>query len=310
MADPPIVSIIVVNWNTADLLSDCLASVRDVVGLPHEVLVADNASTDHSVAVVRERFPEVKLLPQDSNLGYARANNAALEHARGEYLLLLNPDARILPGAVESLVAFLQDHPRAGIAGPPLQHPDGRHQASVGLFPTLRTELLRQTMLHRILPGRLRREAARRDTRRVEWVTGAALCITRGCFEAIGPLDANIFLFYEDTDWCRRASLAGFEVWFVDGPGVRHVKAAASGRHARARTLLASLESTVYYFEKHHPRPVRPALRTIAFLGASLRSIRAALLWTMGRDRADQRERLRAYAAMLAWAVRGGEVRR
>jgi len=308
-APRPAVSIVIVNWNTADLLTACLDSVRASVSLPHEVLVVDNASTDRSVETVRERFPEVRLFPQVENLGYPRGNNVALEQARGEQVLLLNPDTVVRAGAVEALVGFLAETPGAGIVGPPLFNPDGSPQESALLSPTLGTELLRQTMLHRILPSRHRREVRRRDTREVDAVTGAALCIRRTCLEAIGPLDERIFMFYEDMDWCLRARRAGWEVWYAEGPGIDHVKAAASARHARARTLLDSQRSTVYFFRKHHGAGSVAALRGIAFIGSLLRGARAAVLWLAGRDRADQRERLRAYGEMLRWSLLGGELR-
>lgn len=307
MPEPPDVSIIIVSWNTADLLAACLRSLRDV-DVSAEILVVDNGSTDGSVERVRREFPDVRLIAQAANTGFARANNAGLAAARGRFLLLLNPDTELRRGALRSLVDGMRREPRVGIAGPPLWNPDGSPQPSVQTFPTLGSELLRQTMLHRALPGRLRREARRRDTRAVEVVSGAALCIRRECLESIGPLDEGIFMFYEDTDWCYRAHESGWEIRFVDGPGVVHHKGAASGGASRTRTLLASHRGMLHYFRKHHgPRAV-PALRAITLLGVSMRALRAGALLLLGGDRADQRARLSAYGALARWAVRGGEV--
>ena len=307
MSAPPTISIVIVNWNTADLLLACLASIRQGVQLPHEILVVDNASEDGSVERASAAFPEVRILAQSSNLGFARANNVALVEAAGRLVLLLNPDTELRPGALEALVTHLDTHPRAGIAGPPLWNPDGSAQPSVQTFPTLASEFLRQTMLYRIVPGRMAREAQRRDSRPVDVVSGAALCIRRECLEVIGLLDQDIFMFYEDTDWCRRAKDAGWEIWFVDGPGVVHHKGAASGGPARTRTLLDSHRGMLRYFRKHHGPGVVPALRVIAFLGATLRSARSLLLLTLGRNPPDQRARLAAYRGLLRWALLGGE---
>ncbi|MFN8177964.1 MAG: glycosyltransferase family 2 protein [bacterium] len=308
MSAPPTVSIIIVNWNTADLLAGCLRSVAGSTSAPSETIVVDNASTDGSGERVRREFPWVRLLPQTENLGFARGSNVGLAAASAPWLLLLNPDTVLRARAVDALVSFLARTPAAGIAGPPLWNPDGSPQPSVQPFPTLGSELLRQTMLHRVLPGRFGQEARRRETRRVDVVTGAALCIRRECYAAIGPLDEGIFMFYEDTDWCRRASDLGWEIWYVDGPGVVHAKGGASVGAAFTRSLLDSLRGTVHYFRKHGGASKVGWLRAIALLGASLRSVRALLLLAVGRRRVEQRARLTAYARMIRWAVAGGEL--
>jgi GT2 family glycosyltransferase len=303
----PTVSIIVVNWNCEDLLARCLQSIADHVSLRVETIVVDNASSDDSVSVVRARFPAVRLIALPENVGFSRANNVAIEVARGDHVLLLNPDTELRRGCVESLVAFLEERPRVGLVGPPLFDPDGSRQDSVLEFPTLGREFLRQTMLHRLVPGRAARTRPE-GSRRVEALTGAALCVRRACLEAIGPLDPRLFMFYEDVDWCRRATDAGFEVWFAAGPGAMHVKSAASGRLALARTLVESLRSTIAYFRKHRGARSVAGLRAVALAGAATRSVRAAVLWSVGRDRAEQRDRLGAYGRIARWALRGGEL--
>jgi GT2 family glycosyltransferase len=308
MSAAPVVSIIIVNWNTADLLATCLASITRGTEIAHEILVVDNASTDDSCRRVTDGFPQVRLLPQSANLGFARANNLGLAAAQGRFLLLLNPDTELRVGAVEALVDFLSEHSRVGIAGPPLWNPDGTPQPSVHLFPTLHTEWLRQTMLYRVVPSRVGRAADRRDTRRVEVVTGAALCIRRECHERIGPLDEAIFMFYEDVDWCRRAHDAGWEIWYVDGPGVMHHQGGSRVGPAFTRSLLDSLRGTIHYFRKHEGEDSVQWLRVIGLLGAVSRSLRAVALFVVRRDPANQKARLSAYARMIRWAVAGGEL--
>lgn len=296
-------SIIIVNWNTADLLLACLRSIVEHVTLDYELIVVDNASADDSVARARVQFPQARLLPQSENLGFSRGNNAGLSIAQGEYLLLLNPDTEVCPGALEALVAFMESHEQAGMAGPTLWNPDDSLQPSTAPLPTLWIEFLRQTMLFRLFPTTEMRAARRNETRRVVNITGAALCIRRACLAQIGPLDERIFMFYEDTDWCKRAGDAGWELWFVACPGIMHVKAAASSRFARARTLLDSQRSTVYYFRKHEGETAVCWLRLITLCGAAVRGLRALLNWLLGRNRVDQAARLRAYGRMLVWAL-------
>ncbi len=297
-------SIIILNWNTSDLLARCLASLQDAT-MPHEIIVVDNGSDDGSADRVRADFPGVHLIALAENVGFSRGNNAGLARATGDFLLLLNPDTEVRPGTLASLIAFMETHPHCGIAGPTLWHPDGRHQPSAMPFPSLITELWRQTMLYRLLPFPAQSRMARNRTQLVDAVTGAALCIRRACFEGIGPLDPAIFMFYEDMDWCLRAWRAGWEVWHVQSEGILHVKAASSSRFARTRTLIDSQRSAIYFFQKHHgPWGVR-GLRLVTLIGAGVRWLRAALEWLAGHERDDRRRRLDAYARIGWWAVTG-----
>ncbi|MBZ0269335.1 glycosyltransferase family 2 protein [bacterium] len=301
----PDISILVVSWNTSALLSRCLESVRSAVRLSHEVIVVDNASDDDSVALVRERHPEVRLIALEENVGFSRGNNRAMEGATGRYLLLLNPDTEVRPGALEDLVGFLDRNPDVGIAGPTLWNPDGTHQPSTRPFPTLRNEFLRATMLWRLFPTAALRRARRNEEDRPDEVSGAALCIRRECLERIGPMDEGNFMYYEDTDWCRRARSAGWEVAYRPGPGIVHVRWGASRGAARARTIVTSQRSAERYFRKHHGDASIAGLRLVALLGGSVRLVRAAVEWLVGIERADRAARMSAYRSILAWAAFG-----
>jgi GT2 family glycosyltransferase len=297
-------SIIIVNWNTADLLTNCLQSIQNNVSIPNEVLVVDNGSSDLSVQQVRKLFPVYQLIELGENLGFAAANNLALSKTQGDFILLLNPDTEILFGTLETLIVFMVEQQKVGIVGPTLWYPDGKFQPSTGSFPTLQTEFLRQTMLNGLYLAMKSSGNNQNKLRRVDMVTGAALLIRRQCYSQIGPLDANIFMFYEDTDWCRRAFIKGWETWYVPCKGVIHHKAAAS-RSVRTRTLLDSLRGTIYYFEKHHGSHTILFLRAIALCGALARSARAAILWLFGSNRHDQCQRLLAYQKMIFWSLLG-----
>ncbi len=294
----PILSIIILNWNTADLLRACLQSIPPSPS--YEIIVVDNHSSDGSVEMVRAEFPQVALLAQAENLGFSRGNNVGLEVANGRYLLLLNPDTEIKPGALERIIQFMDEHEEAAIVGPTVRNPDGSLQPSTSPLPSLRREFLRQTMLFRLLPA-----SHDNKLRQVESVSGAALFIRKAWVERIGPLDPHIFMFYEDSDWCQRTLAAGGQIWFVPCAGIMHHKSAASSRFARTRTLIASQRGAVYYFRKHRGAGAIFVLRLITLVGMLARSARAALNWLLGRNRSDQRARLRAYGQILRWAFTG-----
>ena len=308
MDNTPLLSIIILNWNTADLLRNCLNSIINQSYDAYEIIVIDNASADDSVVMVQAEFPQVTLIAQAENVGFSRGNNVGMERANGRFFLLLNPDTEVRDGTLQSLIHFMEAHPQAGMIGPTVWNPDSSLQPSTSPLPTLWIEFLRQTMLYRLFPTKQQKAAAANEQRQVENITGAALCIRRACYMEIGGLDPHIFMFYEDTDWCKRAVSTKWELWFVPCAGVMHVKAAASSRFARTRTLLDSQRSVIYYFRKHYGEPAIKWLRLITLCGGLTRSLRAILLSAVGRNRPDQHARLKAYKQMMRWAITGKEV--
>ncbi len=263
-------SVIVVNWNTRDLLSDCLRSVYDTVhDLTFEVFVVDNASTDGSAAMVREQFPEVRLIENAENVGFARANNQAITQATGAYLLLLNPDAVVEPGAMAQLVGFLQARPDYGIAGAQLLNADGTEQDSWGRFPGLRTEL---PLLSRLYRQPQRRTVATKappsiDYLDVPWASGACLLLSRAVIAEIGAFDEAFWLYTEETDLCRRAREAGYRVALVTSARVWHFRRAAS-RQRMVVSMLWFYQSRVRFVAKHQGRLSAWWVKTILRLKA------------------------------------------
>ncbi len=246
-------SIIVVNWNTRDLLADCLRSVYDTVrDLSFEVFVVDNASSDGSAVMVRERFPMVRLIENPDNAGFARANNQALAEACGEYLLLLNPDTVAMPGALHRLVSFLKAMPEYGIVGAQLLNADGSLQESWGRYPGVLTEL---PLLNRF-PARGRRGCLLPDAGlalrylEVPWVSGAALVLRREVFDALGGLDEAFWLYTEETDYCYRAYRAGHKVASLCDAQIIHLRRRASGQRM-VSSMLWFYQSKVRFVAKH-----------------------------------------------------------
>ncbi len=210
-------SISIISWNTRDLLDACLASVYETTsGIEFEVIVVDNASSDDSAEMVRSNYPQVRLIENTGNVGFARANNQAYSVCTGRCFLLLNPDTVVFGDALRKLVSFLDNHDRAGAVGPLVQNADGSLQHSWARFPTLWSEATGR--LDRRIQG-VRRiptvtdEVRALDPFHADWIGGCCLMIKRKAIEEIGLLDESLFMYSEETDWCLRLHKAGWGVW-------------------------------------------------------------------------------------------------
>lgn len=269
-------SVVIVNWNTRDLLADCLRSVYDAVeNLSFEVFVVDNASTDGSAAMVRERFLDARLIENAENVGFARANNQAIAQATGEYVLLLNPDTVVLGDAILQLAAFLDQCRDYGVAGAQLLNADGTEQDSWGWYPDLRAEI---PLLYRLRAHPRARSTSVESVGMltvldVPWVSGACLMFRRRIYEEIGGLDEAFWLYTEETDWCYRARRAGHGVALVTSAKVRHLRRAAS-RQRMVVSMLWYYQSRVRFVAKHHGRLA--AMMTKALLRAKVEHWRRA----------------------------------
>jgi GT2 family glycosyltransferase len=262
----PDLSIVIVNWNTRDLLRQCLASLASAVGdLDYEVLVMDNDSVDGSLDMVTSGFPGVAAENTGGNLGFARANNLALPRTRGRHVLLLNPDTICPAGSLAALVAAAARHPGCGAVGPMLTEADGSPTISSGQFPRPRFHWLRPLS---VLPLDRRWRTYASFTyvpehgdpdRLVDYVAGACMLIPRDSLEAVGLLDEQFFLYFEETDWCLRAWRLERPIVLVPSVAVVHLE----GRAAElvSRFSLAQLQQSYRQFllKNHGPRAVMHA---------------------------------------------------
>jgi GT2 family glycosyltransferase len=245
-------SVIIVNWNTRDLLCQCLDSLtRKVVGIEMEILVVDNGSSDGSVPAVRKRFPGVRLIENRVNMGFARANNQAISLSSGDYLLLLNPDTQVKDEAIERMLSFMNAHAKAGLAGAQLVNADGSKQNSFANFPSLATELLNKSLLRWLFsekfPGK---ETDYLGPVEVDSVIGACMMVRRRAVEQVGFLDEKFFLFLEETDWCYRMKKADWKIYHIPRAEILHFQ----GKSAEAEKGKARIEyyrSRYYYFRKN-----------------------------------------------------------
>jgi GT2 family glycosyltransferase len=245
-------SIIIINWNTKDLLIQCLTSTPQMIqGFKIEILVVDNGSQDGSGSEVKKRFPFVRLIENDQNLGFARAVNQGLQKASGRYVLLLNPDTRVKNGAIERLMSFMDAHPKAGISGAQLLNSNGSKQNSIANFPSLATELLNKSLLRWLSPGKFPgKEKDYPEPIEVDSVIGACMMVRREALDQVGLLDEDYFLFLEETDWCYRMKRAGWKIYYVPDAEVYHFQG-KSAEKEKKRARVEYFRSRYHFFKKN-----------------------------------------------------------
>jgi GT2 family glycosyltransferase len=278
------------------VLADAAASLLGI-----EVIVVDNGSEDGTVAAIAAEFPEVRLIAGAENVGFARGNNLGLAAGRGRYLLLLNSDTEVEPGAAAALIGFMDAHSEAGACGPMLLNADGSLQPSGRALPSLWSVIVGMTKLYRLWKRDLYAERGRdySQTRRVGEVSGAALVVRRAAYERVGGLDPNLFAFYEDVDWCKRIGKAGYAIYYVPAARVKH-HWRGSSRRVPEVVYRAGQDSLRYYFAKHHGPAARRAI-TVLLVAKELVLIGASLARGDGAGR-------RFHRRMLKNAIRRLEV--
>ena len=275
MADPdlPEVSVIIINWNSKDRLRACLGSLAANLGdIRHEVIVVDNASSDGTSAMVKELFPAARLLENTGNKGFAAANNQGIALSRGGYLLLLNPDTLVLPGAVQGMLAFMKSEPEAAVVGPAFAGAPGLPalvRPEIYRFPGVKDELLRDTFLEGLSSG-LRRLAGRGGSpgtfagspaTETDWVSGACMLVRRKAADEVGGMDSRFFLYMEELEWCYRIKLHGWKIFILPQLGIVHIGGASSDKVEAAALFAIYYDSRYKFFEKHWPRAQVAALR-------------------------------------------------
>ncbi|GAB4569335.1 MAG: glycosyltransferase family 2 protein [Anaerolineae bacterium] len=288
--------IVIVNWNTRDLLRRCLQSVFASTGVTTRVVVVDNASSDGSAAMVREEFPQADLIESPINGGFSYANNLGLRHLGFErgcgpeaprYALLLNPDTEVPPDAFAEMVAFMDADPGIGVAGPRLVLPDGSLDlACRRSFPTPEVSFYRMTGLSKLFPrsrrfGRYNLTYLDPDVvTPVDSVVGAYMQVRREAIAAVGLLDEVYFMYAEDIDWAYRVKKAGWTVWYNPRVTVLHIKRAASRRSPKAQREF--YRAMLIFYRRHYRRETPLPLHLLILLGLLIRGGRAIWpeIWT------------------------------
>jgi GT2 family glycosyltransferase len=289
--------VIVVTFNSAPFVGRCLESVRG-----YETILVDNGSTDGTVELVREAFPDVRVVEQE-NRGMGAGNNAGMRLASGRSFLLLNSDAWVVDDAVERLARFADEHPDAAVVGPRLHNPDGSLQRSARAFPTLWRLATEYLFLRKLAPRSRLFNAFYEggfdhdEAREVDWLFGACLLVRREATEEVGLFDEDFFMFSEETDWAFRLREAGWSVWFFPGASAVHLGGASHG----GRLFVENVRGHLRFLAKH--RGVRQAERARRLL---LAGVRLRLLLFRGERGASYREAERWLASGDAASLLNG----
>jgi GT2 family glycosyltransferase len=250
-------SIIIVTWNSEEFIRNCLDSILISAGsLSLEIIVVDNNSSDKTARIVEQFYPQVNLIQNKKNSGYAKANNQGIEEARGEYILLLNPDTQVLEDALSLMYEFMEENPKIGALGPKLLNPDKTVQSSCREFPTFSTLVWEFSGLSRLFPkssgfGRWRMGYFDFDKpREVDQPMGSCLMLRRETLDDVGIFDENFGMFFNDVDLCFRIKKSGWKIYFYPEPKVVHFKG-ASTRKAKTKMIWLSHLAFYEFFKKH-----------------------------------------------------------
>jgi len=301
-------SVIIVSHNTRELLALCLDSLLTNLAssaLGYEVIVVDNASRDQTVEMVGERFPQVQLLANEENLGFAAANTQGLKVGKGNYLLLLNPDTLVRGEALQLMLQFLVSHPRVGMVGPKLLYPDGRLQHSAFSFPTLPMIFLDFFPLnHRLINSRLNGRYPKAlyeagEPFPVDHPLGAAMMVRRETVDQVGPLDEGFFIYCEEIDWCMRVKEMGWEIFCLPQAEIVHYVGRSTGQFREA--MYVELHRSRHrLYEKHYGPAFRLMARLIVGLGVRREMLKARWEARQGRvTEGELEKRLDAYRRVL-----------
>lgn len=313
------VSVIIVSFNTCDLLRDCLASVlKEASTLRSEILVVDNASSDGSADMVEREFPTVQLFRSDINLGFGSANNLALEQARGRYFVLLNSDAFLAPGALARAIRHMNSNPTCALGGGLLVGRDGAWQPSARSFHSVTGDAIVLTGLatkfpHTRLFGSFDRTwTDARVSSPVDWVPGAFAILRPTALRKTGFFDPAFFLYYEEVDLCLRLNRAGFSIWYWPDVVITHIGGESSRQlksldfsSTASQVVLWRMRSTLLYYRKHHG----PRARLAYWMERSLYGV--AMLrnsFTRNPKRVQRKQFFRTQRALLqqAWKDTNG----
>ncbi|MCY4020600.1 MAG: glycosyltransferase family 2 protein [Chloroflexi bacterium] len=306
------ISVIIVNWNVRDLLDKCLASLfaaqdatdaRDGKRPPLEIIVVDCDSQDGSVAMVRERYPGVKLLAQGENVGFTRGNNLGMEAATADTLLLLNPDTEVCQGSLNTMLGYLQRQPGTGIVGPHTLNTDGSHQSTRRRFPTLMTGIFESSWLAALAPRSVfdsyfMRDTSDDDILEVDWVQGSALMMRRAVLQDIGGLDEGFVMYSEELDFCKRAKDAGWSVTYHGGAKIRH-HGGKSSEQVAAFKQIQFHSSKLRYFRKHHGYAHYALLRAMLLAQFCWQLVLELGKALIGHKRALRQQRIKTYWQVL-----------
>lgn len=272
-------SIVIISYNTRRLLEKCLVSIYNFLSqskFKYEVIVVDNASSDSSQVMVKSKFPQVTLIENKKNLGFAIANNQGIKMAKGEYILLLNSDTEVKENAIEVLVKEAGKDKNIGVVGPKLVNPDGSYQPSVGYFPTIFKIALWMMFIDDIpiiskiiKPYHAERSSFYKKRQDVDWVSGACMLVKARALKKSGLFDEKIFMYGDEVELCFRIKESGYLILYTpEGAILHHKGASGEGKHAG---VLEEFKFLYFFYKKYYPIWQFYLLRFLLYFGALLR---------------------------------------
>ncbi len=285
------IAVCIINYNTRDLLRECLYSV--LTQNADEIVVVDNASTDRSVEMMKEEFPSIALISLSENIGFGAASNRGIEACTSEQIVLLNADTRMKPGSLQTLRNYLEEHPEAAIIGPRILNPDATLQTSCFHFPTPLHIFLYISGLYRSIPHlpilrhRTLQKMASESARPVPWILGAALAFRRETFERLGGFDETFFMYFEEVDLCYRLFLQGKQIYFVPEAEIIHVGGGSTTQRL-AWSHIQFFASLAQFYRKHYSWRLLTEMVFAVKVIALFKLVRDFILLKMKRDAIHQ----------------------
>ncbi len=277
-------SVIIVNFNTKKLLEECLSSIfKFTKGINFEVIVVDNGSKDGTLEMVKKKFSQVKLIPNNDNLGFARANNQGIKVAKGEYVLLLNSDTYLVENSFKKLIEKAKNLPNLGVLAPQLLNENKSIQQSSGFFPHLPQVFWWMTFIDDLPGGQylhpyhVDHDSFYKKDQEVDWLTAAAILIPKSVIKQVAAFDEKIFMYGEDVDLCYRIKKSGFKVFLSPITKIVHIGRGSSNKIPSA-AFVGEYKGIIYFYTKHKGRFSLQIAKSLLKIGALLRIVVFSIL--------------------------------
>ena len=297
-------TVIIVSFNTAHLLRSCLQSVYEQTPtLSFEILISDNASTDESITMLEADFPEVKVTVNETNVGFAQANNRLIPHAKGRNLVLLNPDTVIRDQALERMVRYLDLHHEVGAIAPRLVLPNGDYQGGdAGFDPSPKSLFVFAFMLHSFFPGLRGLWLTKQDYQvhelQVDWLSGACLMIRNEVVKTVGTLSDAYFMYAEDIEWCYRIRQAGWKILLLNSVQIVHHHGAAT-KQTKGNFGTLGIQGLAVYYKSRYPRHKVVLMHLWSAIGFMLRAAALNITALVKRDQTYRRRASNMFSASV-----------
>lgn len=307
------ISIIIISFNAKELLSECLNSLsKATCSYQMEIVVVDNASTDGAPELVEDKFPDVNLIRNDQNLGFAKANNIGIVKSVGKYICLINSDAYPLEDCLEQMCNYMENHPEIGILGPKLKYPDGSLQPSCREFPTIWNSLCRALAFDILFPnskmfgGQLMTYFSHDFLRSVDFIAGAFLMVRKAAIDQVGLLDEDFFFYGEDKDWCKRFWDKGWKIVFY--PNAEAVHYGGGSTKDQVGFYIKQTHANMLFFRKHHSRIATMSYFMIELLHTIVRIFSSVLLFFIKSKRNNSKLAIEKNMSCIKWLLHGLEI--